>query len=999
MMLCLSAENAGNWSVEGAQATWRYAVAVPTAVSLSFHAVRISLPDSAVLVVRGAKTTTTYGARDVHRGELWSRIHPGDALELALTVAAADQTKVAFALVSLQAGYRSLGPGVEDHPYYRQLKVQQAAATGDTACITNYECQVTSNNAPAAAATVGLVTGNQFQCTGALINDVPHDNTPYVLTARHCENGVLGGGNPGAASATTVYWDATTSCGSSLGSLYDPGIPTQTGAQTVIEQQDAWLIQLDVNPVVADAQFAGFDASGGVVQGGYTIQHAEGNDKQFTAWNGPAFALQQSNVLNVTYVSNFWETVNAIGNIGPGASGSGLFDQNNHLVGTLALGRQTSDPSGYGSCPVANPPNPNGSNGVADFTSLAAVWNSTADTTSSTGANTLKSTLDPANTGTRVVPSMAVAPINFAASPTFLDAGQTAQLSWNVPNASQCTAGGGAVGDGWSGTLPATGTKSVTESAGLTLSYKLTCALTTGGRVSSSVTINWYGPVPFVQVYLPRPIVWTTRPAAVTWSSNVAPCSVSGGGLSQSGLPSSGSITTTQNSPADVTYQVSCGSGPTAASGTATLSYIAPSLLLLANASDRRLGETFQLGWLTYADTCTPSGGAPNDGWATNSFIDTEQTFTPRVSAVGTYTYSLSCSSGSLSVAQSVTVTFENNAAYVTASVSPSTTTFSNSPADYVTVNWASNLSTCGVHAPSSWPVLGPPSPFPNLTWDAVDGTEIFGPTASGTYTFSVICSPVLSAATVSSPPLTVTIRPPPPPTATISISPASVLIGQNFTITWSSTNAASCDETGGATTPGGLWGIGTTPSGTQTANVSFANSWTLGITCRSFDINTSTTASAQANLTVAALAATLTSSAPSIVNGQSFTLTWISNDPTGCTASGGGATGTPWTGPLAASGTTTQLATTTGSFVYQIDCSAYGQSVTQMVSVAVNPASNSSGGSGGGGGGAIGVLELALLAALRGGLQRARSRGPPIARSRATMKTVLAANCRKRVG
>ena len=72
-----------------------------------------------------------------------------------------------------------------------------------------------------------------------------------------------------------------------------------------MEQQDAWLIELDVNPVVSDAQFAGFNAAGGAVQGGYTIHHAEGYDKQFTGWFGQAAAVQ-SDVLGTTYVSNSW---------------------------------------------------------------------------------------------------------------------------------------------------------------------------------------------------------------------------------------------------------------------------------------------------------------------------------------------------------------------------------------------------------------------------------------------------------------------------------------------------------------------------------------------------------------------------------------------------------------------------------------------------------------------------------------------------------------------
>ena len=73
----VSASSGGSWTTAGEKATWHYAMQVPTAVSLSFHVNRSSLPDSAVLIVRGAKTTTSYRAHDLHRGELWSRIHPG----------------------------------------------------------------------------------------------------------------------------------------------------------------------------------------------------------------------------------------------------------------------------------------------------------------------------------------------------------------------------------------------------------------------------------------------------------------------------------------------------------------------------------------------------------------------------------------------------------------------------------------------------------------------------------------------------------------------------------------------------------------------------------------------------------------------------------------------------------------------------------------------------------------------------------------------------------
>jgi hypothetical protein len=113
-----------------------------------------------------------------------------------------------------------------------------------------------------------------------------------------------------------------------------------------------------------------------------------------------------------------------------------------------------------------------------------------------------------------------------------------------------------------------------------------------GGTVTGTVMVTWNGSVPFVQVYIPRSVLWTTRPATITWTSNLTPCSVSGGGLSLTGQSSNGSTTATQNSPADVTYTVSCGAGSTTASQTATASFVTPSVALEANDTDRILGTT-----------------------------------------------------------------------------------------------------------------------------------------------------------------------------------------------------------------------------------------------------------------------------------------------------------------------------------------------------------------------------------------------------------------------
>ncbi len=960
----VSIKSGGAWTAEKGRAVWQYAVQVPSAVSMSFHATA-AFPKGAMLTVRGARTTVAYAAADLHLGQIWSRIQPGDALEFRLSVPAGRRGDLRFSLTSVQAGYRSIGAGVPDHPYFRALRDSQAQSTGNSSCVTNYECSVTAANTPIAAATAAIVVQNLYQCTGTLINNVAADNTPYMLTARHCQTGQLGGGNPGIASATTVYWNASSACGSALGSLYDSSVPSQTGASTVVEQQDAWLIKLDSNPIVSTAQLAGFDASGAAVNGGYTIQHAEGYDKQITTWFGQAAPLQQSDVLGVVYLSNFLETVNSIGNIGPGASGSALVDQNNRLVGSLSLGRRTSDPSGYGACPAASPAAPNGANGVADFTALAAVWNSTADSTSTTGGITLKAVLDPAGTGTQVTSSLPVLPLAFAASTEALTIGNTTNLTWNAAGATACTASGGASGDGWGGTLPATGNQDIVETQPTLVTYLISCAYSGGHAAKASTSVAWSEPTPILQFYGPTQ-VWTSAPLALAWSSNVGPCAVSGGGLTASNLATTGSLTTTQSAAGFVEYTLTCGPEGHADSSPLDVYYVTPSLTLTPNGTDRRMGEAFVLTWNTAATSCTPSGGAPNDGWSNTeflgSFIYPGGTAYLQVADPGTYTYTLTCTAGPSSVQQSATITFENNDPYATVHLNKSSLTFTGTPADLVSADWNSNLTYCSLVTGANATV--------GYDSGVAQGTATIAPNQSGTVQVTVNCYPAAQgvASTASA---TFTVLPPAAPTEAITFSPAMPSAGQSVKVTWSSTDSTGCGQLGGL--PAGNWGfegedVASNGSETEPAESMVAGTYTYTLTCNSPDPNVGATTT-NAILTVGppAVAETLTASPTTVVAGSSFTLSWTSQNASSCSAGGGGADGKNWSGSLSLNSTTTIKSAVVGTFTYIISCSSGGQSTSASADVTVTAGSggDSSSSSGGGGGGGLGAGDLAVLAIL----------------------------------
>jgi hypothetical protein len=212
----------------------------------------------------------------------------------------------------------------------------------------------------------------------------------------------------------------------------------------------------------------------------------------------------------------------------------------------------------------------------------------------------------------------------------------------------------------------------------------------------------------------------------------------------------------------------------------------------------------------------------------------------------------------------------------------------------------------------------------------------------------------------------------PPPPTATISLTPATITAGQPINITWSSTNAVNCTQTGGIPTAGwgdqGNFGFSTAGTITETAQ---AGQYTFGITCAGIDPN-QVVATAQASVTIAP-SATLTADSTSVTEGKPFTLTWSSDGATACIASGGGADGSTWSGSIAASGSVTETTSAVGTFTYTLSCSDGNVSAAPQkltVNVTASASSTASGsipnGGGKGGGGAFGWLELLVLATLQ---------------------------------
>lgn len=901
-----SAQTHGAWQTVGDTRVWRYALRVPGAVSLSFHAMQTTLPPSATLQVTGGSQHYRYSARDLHRGELWSRIAQGDTLFFTLTVNAAEAGRAAFGVTGIQAGFRTLGGRGPNHPHYDALRGAPRAAA--SSCVENFECHVTSANLGPGQASVTLVIENLGLCSGVLMNDVPGDGIAYVLTARHCENGNPNGGDPGAASGVTAYFDATTPCGQTLGSIYSANIAGITGATTVVEQQDAWLLRFGAPVPVADAFYSGWDATGAVFVGGYTAHYGLGNTRQFTAWHGQAYYQQvPGSALGVGFDSTFWDLVNEVGSIAPGASGSGLFDGNNHLVGTVVRGvAQSSQVDSPGVCPVIPPPAPSPVTATGFATAFSGIFAATVDPLSTTGSATIRSVLDPQATGVLVLEGQ-WKPMQFSVGSAAALTGTLVTLTWNAPGASACTPSGGVSGDGWSGALASSGSMAVTEYSAGAVTYGISCA-TAIGASTAHVTITWSLAAPAATVQVSSSSnTFVGSQIQLAWSSTVAPCVATGGspGDGWTGtLGGYGTLTVTEATAGTFTYGVNCGSGARTASAQAQFTFVGPTATLQdGGVSLVNIGQPLTLTGSANGVSCTTSGGASGDGWTGINFINLGGVYTLTEQTPGTYTYTLTCTgNGTATATASVTVTFSNGPPQVTLSTSPGAPTIRSS---FLHVSWVASLAPCSlaITGYSSNTVSG----YGYVAY--YDDTEnVLGP-----YTYTVTCGSGTNTASA-----TTTVNWVGTPQVQFAATSPQVVTGQPNSLSWVA-DAAPCTASGG--TSGDGW-TGTSASATGFLSVmeSTPGTYTYTITCGSG----ATMSSAQTTVTVSAapVFATLTASSPTgALGGTPVVLTWNSNTSP-CQQSGGsGYDG--WLQSTASSGTASIMEVDPGTYNFQLSCGA----------------------------------------------------------------------------
>ncbi len=360
---------------------WRLTLHSPDAVAMAVFFSTFNIPEGATMHIYSGdrkQLTGTYTVKDVEsNGVMPSEFIGGDEVTIEYHEPADVPFHGVIEIDRVSHIYRT----VLDIPGYTKGNVDEAEDCHYHASCpegASWHDQINS----VVRITISGTSGTYF-CSGALINNVRMDKTPYVLSANHCLDG---------ASSTfrfDFFYQFLHCDGSGLSpAKYVQGgeikamisYNSSTGTST---SSDFLLLlitkDLSTRPWSDSLYFAGWDA-GGSSSVGLAIHHPAGARKRFS------FPRQVFSYGNKYWGVNWYTNPNR-GCTEQGSSGSPLFNANKLIIGDLSSGSSSCD-------------NPSGSD---YYGKLSYSW---TNNNNSNNARKLKPWLDPDNTGTLSLPGM-----------------------------------------------------------------------------------------------------------------------------------------------------------------------------------------------------------------------------------------------------------------------------------------------------------------------------------------------------------------------------------------------------------------------------------------------------------------------------------------------------------------------------------------------------------------------------------------------------------------
>ncbi|WP_315561983.1 hypothetical protein [Porphyromonas endodontalis] len=216
-------------------------------------------------------------------------------------------------------------------------------------CMVNINCEEGAawQKEKKSVAFIQTKVGNDIAvCTGTLLNNSKQDGAPYLITAAHC---AIPGEGRKASEEDLEQWVfyfhyEKEQCGNeSAASLHAVSLvgAEQLAVSSLKGGTDGLFLRLkEAIPPSYDLYFSGWSRSSAVPASGVGIHHPSGDATKISTYTATPRvdrwdeSSQKDAHLDVTYTA----TKHGHGVTEKGSSGSGLFDAEHHLVGTLTGG-------------------------------------------------------------------------------------------------------------------------------------------------------------------------------------------------------------------------------------------------------------------------------------------------------------------------------------------------------------------------------------------------------------------------------------------------------------------------------------------------------------------------------------------------------------------------------------------------------------------------------------------------------------------------------------
>ena len=322
--------NSGTWEeLPDGSGLWRLKIKSPGAYSINLVYDRYHLPEGAELFIYNEDRSSTIGAftskNNKDHGRFATAPVPGDVCILEYREPAGVRGQGEIVIGGVVHAYKDI------FDYNNTKELLDFGSSGS--CNNNINCPEGEPwQKEKRSVAMILTAGGSRICTGALVNNVRQDGTPFFLTANHC----LG------TEETWLFmfnYESPT-----CDNIDGPTYMTVSGSTLLSTwtSSDFALLMLDETPPESYMIFfAGWSNENIASQVSTTIHHPRGDIKKISF---DYDSVTSANYFSTTGTTHWrvgqWED----GTTEPGSSGAPLFDQNHRVVGQLH--------GGYASCEV-----------------------------------------------------------------------------------------------------------------------------------------------------------------------------------------------------------------------------------------------------------------------------------------------------------------------------------------------------------------------------------------------------------------------------------------------------------------------------------------------------------------------------------------------------------------------------------------------------------------------------------------------------------------------